>query len=175
VNDSLRERIALLETSQSIDAEAYARVEASLGSLQAELAAKEEELRFYRGIVSPEDGAPGLKVQRFEVLPTDADARRYQMRLLLVQAIRQDRRVTGVVRVRFEGLQNGAPSTLGLDALDAGGDGRLAFSFRYFQDFERELELPEGFEPSSMEVEIVPSGRGMKPVTQAYEWPAAAG
>jgi len=53
VTEELRRQLAILETSREIDRETYAQVEANLGELQAQIQAQEEELVFYRGIVSP--------------------------------------------------------------------------------------------------------------------------
>ena len=65
-----------------------------MGELQAQIQAQEEELVFYRGIVSPQDGVAGLRIQSLEVLPGDGE-NRYLLRLLLVQAIVHSRRVAG--------------------------------------------------------------------------------
>ena len=59
----LKEEIALLETHRDIDREAYKEVEASLTALQVKIQEQTDAIAFYRGIVSPQDGAAGLKVQ----------------------------------------------------------------------------------------------------------------
>ena len=58
--EALRRQVAILETSQEIDQETYTLVEKNLDELQAQIQAQEEELAFYRGIISPEDGVAGL-------------------------------------------------------------------------------------------------------------------
>jgi len=55
VIEDLRRQQAILETSREIDRETYDQVEADLDQLQAKMQAQEEELAFYRGIVSPGD------------------------------------------------------------------------------------------------------------------------
>lgn len=174
-NEALRRRIAVLETSTEVDQEAYAQVEANLGELQARIQSQEEELAFYRGIVSPADGVAGLKIQEFELLPTSAGAT-YLMRLVLVQAIKHDRRVSGVVRLNVHGERGGAGASLALAELVADGEsGELAYSFRYFQDLERQLVLPEGFLPARVDLEILPQGRGSKAFTQSFDWAVTSG
>ena len=56
-NTALKEQVALLETHRDIDREAYKEVEESLVALQAEIQEQKDAVAFYRGIVSPEDGA----------------------------------------------------------------------------------------------------------------------
>jgi hypothetical protein len=171
-NEQLRRKIAILETSGEIDKETYSQVEATLADLQSRIQAQEEELVFYRGIVSPQDGVPGLRIQSLEVLPTDQE-RRYTLRLTLVQAIVHNRRVSGVVRLQLVGTRDGQTATYDLGDLappDSGND--MSYAFRYFQGLEAELELPVGFEPQRVEVEIVPSESRADHVSASYEWSA---
>ncbi len=171
-NEQLRRKIAVLETSREIDKETYSQVEATLADLQSRIQSQEEELVFYRGIVSPQDGVPGLRIQGLEIVPTDQE-RRYSLRLTLVQAIVHNRRVSGVVRLQLQGMHDGQTAAYGLDDLapaDSGYD--MSYGFRYFQGLEAEFELPVGFEPQSVEVEIVPSETRADHVTQSFEWSA---
>jgi hypothetical protein len=175
-SEELRRQVAILETSREIDRETYARVEADLGELQAQIQAQEEELVFYRGIVSPQDGVAGLRIQSLEVVPADAE-RHYVLRLVLVQAIVHSRRVAGVVRLHLQGTRDGQPASYDLEELaTAEGNGAggydMAYSFRYFQGLECELVLPVGFEPASLLVEIWPSEPRGERVQQTFEWSA---
>jgi hypothetical protein len=177
-SEELRRQVAILQTSREIDRETYARVEADLGELQAQIQAQEEELVFYRGIVSPQDGVAGLRIQNLEVVPADAE-RHYVLRLVLVQAIVHSRRVAGVVRLHLQGTLDGQPVSYDLEELATGegneaGGFDMAYSFRYFQGLECELVLPVGFEPASLLVEIWPSEPRGERVDQTFEWSAVA-
>jgi cell division protein FtsB len=59
----LKQEIALLETHQDIDREAYQAVEANLGDLQKKIQEQRDAIAFSRGILSPADGGRGLRVQ----------------------------------------------------------------------------------------------------------------
>jgi Family of unknown function (DUF6776) len=171
-NEQLRRKIAILETSGEIDKETYSQVEATLADLQSRIQAQEEELVFYRGIVSPQDGVPGLRIQSLQVLPTDQE-RRYTLRLTLVQAIVHNRRVSGTVRLQLDGTRDGQTASYEVGDLapaDSGYD--MSYAFRYFQGLEAEFELPVGFEPQRVEVEIVPSESRADHISQSYEWSA---
>ena len=48
-NDELRRQLAIAETAGDIDRATYSQVESTLGDLQAQIQAQEEELVFYRG------------------------------------------------------------------------------------------------------------------------------
>ena len=171
-NTRLRERIALLETGEDIDREAYAQVETTLGDLQAQIQQQKEELAFYRGIVSPEDGKRGLKIQEFELTPAGADSE-FRMRLVLVQAAAtRDRRISGVVSVSVEGARDGASVTYDVSELlgSTAEAPKFDFSFRYFQNFEHQLVLPNGFVPQRVNVEVSPKGRTADVIKQSFDW-----
>ncbi len=173
--EDLQRTIAILETSQDIDRETYAQVEVNLDELQARIQAQEEELAFYRGIISPEDGVAGLRVQTLELRPTEASDS-YVLHLVLVQAITHDRRVSGTVRFDIAGTLDGDDVRYGLD--DLLGDesaATLAYSFRYFQDLQREFVLPNGFRPTEVLLEIRPREPSGDALEQSFDWASVAG
>jgi hypothetical protein len=175
VSDELRRQLAIGETATEIDRATYAQVETTLADLQAQIQTQEEELVFYRGIVSPQDRIAGLRIQSLEALPGDGEGR-YLVRLLLVQAIQHKSRVSGAVKLQLEGIQDG--QTASFDAADlvvAGEPYDMDYEFRYFQGLEAELALPAGFEPQRMTVEILPDEARAERINQTFEWPAIAG
>jgi len=168
--EELRRQIALLETSRDIDHETYAQVEANLSELQARIQAQEEELVFLQGIVSPEDGVVGLRIQSLELTQVDSE-QRYMLNMVLVQAIIHDRRVAGGVRLRVVGNRDGEETEFALEDLVADGEpAELAYGFRYFQDLQQELLLPVGFEPDRLDVEIWPQEPRGQSVRQSFRW-----
>lgn len=173
--EELRRQQAILETSQDIDRETYATVEVDLKELEETIQAQEEELAFYRGIVSPGDGVTGLRIQDLEILSGDAE-QRHLMRLILVQAIVHNQRVSGTVTVRLDGMLGGEAAGFELGQLVGdGGEAEIAYRFRYFQSLEQALVLPVGFEPETVEVEIRPREPRGDPILQRFEWAAVAG
>jgi hypothetical protein len=171
ISDELRRQLAIAETAGDIDRATYSQVESTLGELQAKIQAQEEELVFYRGIVSPQDGVAGLRIQSLEVLPSDGEGR-YLLRLLLVQAIVHSRRVSGAVKLQLEGTQDG--QTVSFDAAELVVPGEpydMAYEFRYFQGVETELALPLDFEPQHVAVEIWPNDARAERINQTFDWP----
>jgi hypothetical protein len=168
--DELRRQIAIFETSRRIDQETYAKIQANLADLQARIQSQEEELIVYRGIVSPQDGVSGLRIQSLAVVPADGE-RHFVLRLVLVQAIVHSRRVSGTVKLQVEGVQDGRMTSL--DAADLVPDKAaydMAYEFRYFQGLECELVFPVGFEPGRFRVDIAPNDPHAEKVEQSFEW-----
>lgn len=172
-NEKLRAQIAAAELDREVEGKSYADVKNDLADLQAQVLKAREELTFYRGIVSPEDGIGGLRVQRFEVLRGAAE-NQYRLRLVLQQSLRQDAVVSGAVSIAINGVRENRPVTLTL--AQVGGktraDGLAPFQFRYFQNLEQDVVLPEGFEPRAVNVEVRSSR--LAPVRESYPWQVQA-
>ncbi len=174
--DELQRQTAILQTSGEIDAETYTAVEAELAALQVRIQGLEEELAFYQGIVSPGDRVAGLRIQNVEVAATPALAQPWALRLLLVQSIVHDDRVTGTVRVSINGAIDGEDAAFGLHELDSEDQqADIPYGFRYFQSLERSLTLPEGFVPAQLQIEIWPTEPRGDTLTQYYPWSQVAG
>jgi hypothetical protein len=171
-SQTLSQRIAQLEMNRKIDEEAYRQVENELSGLQQEILSQQEDLEFYRGIVA--DQQVGLRVQDL-VVWAGTSPLSYSMRLVLAQAIRANRLIAGTVELAVEGIREGQPVTLGLSELTGAGAGRLDFSFRYFQNLDAELVLPEGFVPARVNVKLKPKGAKAKAVEKVFDWEIQTG
>jgi cell division protein FtsB len=171
----LKQEVALLETHREIDRAAYKEVEGSLMSLQAKIQEQRDAIAFYRGIVSPADGKSGLRVQDLRVTRGNAE-REFILRLVLVQAMQHDRKVSGDVSLSVQGSQDGVETVYTLKQLiPADADQGWAFSFRYFQDFNRQLVLPDGFTPEQIRVEVRSKTRSIKSIEESYAWATSQG
>ncbi len=160
-------KLAESEVARRVDREAYAQVGKSLSELQERLGAQSQELAFYRSIVDPNDQISGMRIQRLQVLPATAP-RHYRVRIVLVQAARQDAAAGAAVDFTVDGQLRGRAASLALAAI--GTSSRvLNFSFRYFQELEAEIELPAQFTPQKLQVEVRPA-KGATPIRQSYPW-----
>jgi hypothetical protein len=167
---TLKEQVALLETHRDIDREAYADVESSLTGLQQKIHEQREAIAFYRGIISPADGGRGLRVQELKVSKGKQEGL-YHVNLVLVQVMQHDRSVKGDVEFSLEGAQDGVATTYTLAQLvpeDEKSD--WPFSFRYFQNLDRRLILPDGFTPEKINVEVRSRTKSVASVTQSFLW-----
>ncbi|MDJ0909201.1 MAG: hypothetical protein QNI99_08395 [Woeseiaceae bacterium] len=167
---SLNEQIALLETHRDIEQAAYADVEDSLTELQTRIQEQQDAIAFYRGIVSPADGNSGLRVQDFR-LTRGAEEREYTIRLVLIQAMKHNRRVSGEVELIVEGTENGEQKSYSYaDLVPEDADETWAFSFRYFQDFDRQVVLPDGFTPERVNVQVESRTRSIDSIEEDFSW-----
>ncbi len=166
----LKQQIAILKTNRDVDRKSYAEVEASLSGLQVKIQEQRDAIAFYRGIVSPTDGNSGLRVQNLKLSRGKAE-REFKVRLVLVQAMQHDRKVSGDVSLSVEGSQNGVEKTYALaELLPADEKEAWEFSFRYFQDFDRLLVLPDGFTPERITVEVRSRTRSISSIEESFAW-----
>jgi len=171
----LKEEVALLETHRDIDREAYKDVEASLSTLQEKIQEQTDAIAFYRGIVSPADGAAGLRVQDLRLTRGQAE-RSYNVRLVLVQSLQHDRKVSGDVSLSIAGEEGGAATTYSYaQLLPEESSASWSFSFRYFQDFDREIVLPDGFTPEKITIEVRSKTRSISSIEESYSWATSPG
>ena len=167
---SLNEEIALLETHRDIDNAAYEDVESSCAGLRQKIQEQRDAIAFYRGILSPADGGRGLRVQDLKLSKGKAD-REYNVRLVLIQMMQHDRSVKGNVGFTLEGEQAGVATTYTLEQLiRPDEDSSWPYSFRYFQDFDRQLVLPEGFTPERITIEVRSRTKSIASIEQSYLW-----
>ena len=171
----LKEKVAQLETNRDMDQAAYKDVETGLVTLQSKIQEQTNEIAFYRGIVSPADGVAGLRVQDLRLTRADNE-RAYMVRLVLVQSLKHDRTVSGDVGLFVEGVQDGNDVSYPYAQLmGEKADSSWSFKFRYFQDFDREIILPDGFTPESIKIEVRSKTRSISSIEESYSWTTSPG
>lgn len=168
-NEKLRARIAVLERASQIDRESNTKVRDRVKELQDENLELKQELAFYRGIVSPEDRKAGLKIQSFQ-LSRGQNPGEFRYKLILTQVLKNDKVAQGNLEFAVVGVLNGRPEELPLSKLSQGTGDRLAFKFKFFQNFEGDIQLPPGFRPEAVTLVVTPSGKGLEKLEQQYEW-----
>ncbi len=166
----LKQDVARLETNSLVEGEAYKDVETNLIDLQQKIQEQKNAIAFYRGIVSPKDGGRGLRIANLK-LTRGKDEQHFNLRLVLVQVMQHDRSVKGKVEFSVEGAQNGVTTTYKLaQLLPEDGKSNWPFAFRYFQDFDRELVIPDGFTPDKITVEVISNTRSIASLTESFDW-----
>jgi len=169
--DTLREEKAVLERDEQIKHQAYGELDTTLKVLQGEILELKEELAFYRGIVSPRDAARGLHLQRFKVEP-NGKPRGFRYKVILTQVLKEDRTARGYLLFAFEGMQNNEAKVLKLQDVSEKHIKEEDFRFRYFQNIEGDIQLPPGFKPQRVTIQVVSRNRSRQdPLEKTFDWP----
>jgi hypothetical protein len=169
-NQRQREQLAAADVARRVDREGYKQVERSLGDMQSQIARLTQDLSFYRGLVQP-DSLVHVKVQQMQIVP-EAAAGQYRLKFVLIQTGKPDNVVAGSVGVTIDGLQRGKPVSLAFPQVSPNHRPGLAYSFRYFEDYDEQVQLPPGFEATRIGVDLHTgrdAGHGFR---QAFVWKA---
>src|SRR5712672_1925881 len=167
-NHRQREQLEAADVARRVDREGYKQVERNLGDMQSQIARLTQDLSFYRGLVQP-DSLVHVKVQQMQVV-SDGAAGRFRLKFVLMQTGKPAASVTGNAMATIDGLLGGKPLSLSYAQVSPTHRASLTYSFRYFQDYDEPVQLPPGFEPTRIGVEIH-SGRDVAHVfKQAFVW-----
>src|SRR5580700_2634926 len=144
-NEKQRSLLEAAEVARSVDRESYKQVERSLADMQSQIARLNQDLSFYRGLVQP-DSLIHVKVQQMQIVP-DGPPGQFRLKFVLMQTGKPDKVVAGNAAISIDGLSRGKPSSLTFAQVAPNRRVSLAYSFRYFQDYDEPIQLPQGFEP----------------------------
>jgi hypothetical protein len=169
-NENQRRQLEAAETARRVDREGYAQVERSLGDMQSQIARLNQDLSFYRGLVQPES-LVHVKVQQMQIVP-DGPAGQYHLKFVLMQTGKPDKEVVGNATVTIDGLLGGKPLSLSYAQVSPNHRVSLAYSLRYFQEYNEPVDLPAGFEPTRVGVEIHSGRDASHGFRQAFVWKA---
>jgi hypothetical protein len=138
--------------------------------MQSQIARLNQDLSFYRGLVQP-DSIVSVKVQQMQIVP-EPTAGRFRVKFVLMQAGKPSANVIGSLAIMIDGLSQGKPVSLDFARVSPGARASLAYSFKYFQDYDEAVQLPAGFEPTRIGVEIHTGRDASHGFRQAFVWKA---
>jgi hypothetical protein len=167
-NSELREALARAQRTIQMDQTAYQDLDNNLKASAQEIVKLREELNFYRNIISPADKKGGLRIQNIFIEPVGSSTTtKFRYKLVLIQALRHDRTITGNVRLEIRGMQAGEETVL---RYPLPNDKPLTVNLKYFQDIEGRIELPRNFKPRQIRVSVI-TAAGNEAVEETYNWP----
>jgi hypothetical protein len=168
-NRELRTKMAELDTIRIGRNQERAELARTIGDLQAQVARQQQDLAFYRGIVTQGTSTLGVKIHQLRISATEGP-NRFRVRLTIMQSVRPDEPVVGAVTMRLEGDSQGSASSLDLATLTQGKQRELPFNFRFLENFDEQIAIPDGFRPEKLTVEVRSDRKGVTPLTQSYLW-----
>jgi len=120
--------------------------------------------------MAPSETSKGLQVDRFAMQQGREDDT-YGFKLVLTQIGDNKSYISGVVAVNVIGMRNGDKEVIALrDLSDDIDDLGVKFRFRYFQDVEGLLRVPDGFKPVELQVVARAEGRKSSQAERTFDW-----
>lgn len=165
----LEQQVATLTRSDQISRQANVDLQNTLAERDEEIAALRADLAFYERFVGATAQRRGLTVHKLRLQPQGDQAWRFTA--TLTQNLNRGAVNAGRLQVSVEGTRNGQLQQLGWTDLRPAGDPGVDYSFKYFEEVQGDLTLPEGFEPVRVSVRLLPRNGG--PVEQSFGWAEA--
>lgn len=155
---SLLQRVAQHERGEQVARGANQELQQALAARQEEIASLRNDLSFYQRLMEGGAQQPGLSVHSLALRAT-GDPRAFEYALTLSQNLKRNRQASGKVELLVGGSRGTENASLGLRDL-GGSEAALEFSFKYFQQLNGLIMLPEGFRPATVRLRVQPEGGG---------------
>ena len=166
--DQEKARATVAEREADVVRQANALLRASERDHQDEIAGLQADLAFYRRLGGANGSQAPLAVHYLELQPTQS-IRVYRIIFTLTQNLRWAAVISGRIELGVDGIRKGVAQHLTEKELLAESVEPLSFQFKYFQQLERLITLPEDFEASRLTIRLK-SGSLRTPVEQSMEW-----
>mgnify|MGYP000051679363 FL=1 len=166
----LRSQVAISGRTSIMDQRANEEVQETINSLRQRVMQLEQDVMFYRQVMTPELAEPGLIIAEFTVQPSNLPAT-YHYRAVFRQAGAGDRELKGKVQIDVMGTRAGEKVLLPLQDLVFGVETvNTVLNFRYFQNIEGELVLPADFQPMQVEIRAESMEPQQRKLEKLFNW-----
>jgi len=168
--ETLQQDFVNLQQASLVDRQAVIEVQDMLVGLREINAQLEEDVLFYRQIMSPENDESGLAIGQLDLSATEEENRiRYHIELK--QLANNENVISGYANVNILGMQEGSEVSFPLRSI-AVDENQLdiRLQLRYFQNIEGELIIPENFVPETVQILAVAQGENAKTVQKNFVW-----
>lgn len=168
--ESLRSELSITGRSNLVDQRATEEVQSTVSALRQRITQLEQDVSFYRQVMSPESDELGLIIAEFDVTPVN-EVGHFLYKAVFRQAGAGDRVLEGSVQIAIAGRIDEQRQVLSLTTiLPENRTFDPALNFRYFQNLEGEFILPEGFVPEQVEVKAETSKPTAIKVEKIFSW-----
>ena len=173
-NDNLERQVAILGRSSAVDKQTGVELQETLTSLRQRVAQLEGDVLFYRQVVEEETKETGLVIEELDIDATRSPDR-YRYKLVMRQEDADgDTYLAGHVNFNLAGQWKDQQVILPLrDLSEAEDELDIRLRFKYFQNIEGELVLPEGFQPDRIQIAAVATEPVSKRINEDFGWVVA--
>lgn len=161
-------RATVAERGADVVRQANAILRGSERGRQEELANLQADLAFYRRLGGANGTQAPLAVHYLELQTTNSP-RVYKIIFTLTQNLRWAAVIAGQIHLGVDGISHGVAQHLTEKQLLAESAEPLRFQFKYFQQIERLITLPENFEASQLTIRLS-TGSLRSAVERSMEW-----
>ncbi|MFP4561185.1 MAG: DUF6776 family protein [Thiohalorhabdus sp.] len=167
----LRSQVAHLESDKARQSGQLEKLRQVLNRLETRNNELQDQVAFYRNILDPDKAQRDTSVQDFRVRRVDGRGQTYAYSFRLIQGIAKKEPVRGFARVVVtyvdgEGEEETRFFPEGSEQRKRGMDAE----FRYFQNFQGRIQLPENAQPVRATVQLYDRNSLGELLSQAHDW-----
>lgn len=162
--DDLRQQLTQAQMNTEVDRKSSEELRQQLLVRREQIAQLEREVAVYKMMSSRVSRNPlGIGFGRFSVRQLEGNS--YHIKLVVQKLAENETEFVGHLESILVGKQAGTERRIPLSQLAVAVEGaqplqeKTPVQFKYFQNIETDLRLPEGFEPVRMEVRLVSSSQ----------------
>lgn len=160
--------VARLTASAEIDQAAAEQSRLTIVALQAQVQQLQAEISFYRGLMDSNVKRKDVSVGKITLTP-GSQPERVRYSVVVQQVAANHKVVTGSLVITLIGRDDSGVKELALNSVsEQVSEDSIKLKFKYFQNIEGELELPEGFQPDRLEWQLDSSVSGKSRGEQAW-------
>lgn len=150
-NDTLKERVIVLERSEMIAKTALTEVQQTLSARAEEIDTLRADLAFYGRLVGGQQ-REGLAVHSIRIRPV-SESSAWNFDVTLTQNFKRGQQTRGQLKLTVEGVEDEKLRSLDWAALTQSPSANgIAYDFRYFEQVSGTIMIPKGFEPNRIRV-----------------------
>ncbi|WP_150912322.1 DUF6776 family protein [Marinobacter halotolerans] len=169
-NREMSQQLVNLERGRAVDEQALNQARRTIVELETRVATMQSELVFYKNIMAPSESTRGLQIDRVRVRAAGAGDV-FEFMVVLVQRGDNKSYLSGSVEVSLVGRRNEQRETIALKELSGDIENTdIKLRFKYFQEVEGTLTLPEDFEPLELRVVARRDGSNSAQVERTFDW-----
>lgn len=167
---TVRNQLTLERKRHELDRHALEMVRTEIAGGKTRVAELEEELRFYRSLMSPDSVKKGVSLRAPELVQ-GSTSDTVAFRIVVQQKAHKHAMVKGSLIVRVSGMLAGQQVSYPLSELaNTVEDESVVLQFRYFQTVEGELIVPQGFEPMAISLTVTTKKPQKLELGETYPW-----
>ena len=167
---ALRDQISQLQLQAEADQQTLNELRDDLRQQAADIGALEDMLEFYRAVLAPEEVDVPAVIRPPELVKLD-DTSRWRLSVVIHRSEEGDAVYGGQLSVIVRGEGPGEPvlSTFG-EVDSATTSGVLPLRFRYLQELQVVISLPEAFLPETIESVVTLTGPVRRTLRRSDRW-----
>ena len=173
-NAELQREVTILDRSSVMDQRANEEVQETIRNLREQVVRLEQDIVYYRHVVSEETESSGLVIDQLNIQATfQPDRYRYKL-VMRHKDTDGDVYLNGHVNVNVVGRLDGEQVVIPIRELSEDEEQLdIKLRFRLFQKIEGELALPAGFEPEQIHIAAISTSPANKSINKNFSWVVA--